>query len=156
MDINKNPNLVVGDVLTHILVSQKRAWLQFSSFFCCMSERWKPSVAVMHQSTFTLREDLRSQGRSNGGDIRRGHPVFSVSCLGFLPGGCWLVCLSQGTPTTATTLDFVTTAIGQITLSSHLFSPWPGGLLVVKKMSESNEQLVGWLVGKDGFKGGLD
>ena len=48
------------------------------------SERWKPLVAVMHQSTFTLREDLRRQGRSDGGDIRRGHPVLSVSCLGFL------------------------------------------------------------------------
>lgn len=41
-------------------------------------------VAVMHQSTFTLREDLRRQERSDGGDIRRGHPVLSVSCLGFL------------------------------------------------------------------------
>lgn len=38
----------------------------------------------MHQSTFSLREDLSRQGMSNGGDIRRGHPVFSVSCLGFL------------------------------------------------------------------------
>lgn len=38
----------------------------------------------MHQSTFTLREDLKRQGRSDGSDIRRGHPVLSVSCLGFL------------------------------------------------------------------------
>lgn len=38
----------------------------------------------MHQSTFTLRENLRRQGRSDGGVIRRGHPVLSVSCLGFL------------------------------------------------------------------------
>lgn len=37
----------------------------------------------MHQPTFTLREDLKRQGRSDGGDIRRGHPVLSVSRLGF-------------------------------------------------------------------------
>lgn len=38
----------------------------------------------MHQSRFTLREDVKRQGRSDGGDIRRGHPVLSVSCLSFL------------------------------------------------------------------------
>lgn len=41
-------------------------------------------VAVTHQSTFSLREDLKRQGRSDGSDIRRGHPVLSVSYLGFL------------------------------------------------------------------------
>lgn len=49
----------------------------------------------MHQSTFTPREDLSRQGTSNGGDIRRGHPVFSVSCGRLPPGGFCLVCLSQ-------------------------------------------------------------
>lgn len=49
----------------------------------------------MHQSTFTPREDLSRQGTSNGGDIRRGHPVFSVSCPGFLLEDFCLVCLSQ-------------------------------------------------------------
>lgn len=38
----------------------------------------------MHQSTFTLRGDVRRQGESDGGDIRRGHPVLSVSCPGLL------------------------------------------------------------------------
>lgn len=54
----------------------------------------------MHQSTFTPREDLSRQGTSNGGDIRRGHPVFSVSCPGFLLEDFCLVCLSQSSAVT--------------------------------------------------------
>lgn len=37
-----------------------------------------------HASVHIHPEGRFEQGRSNGGDIRRGHPVFSVSRLGFL------------------------------------------------------------------------
>lgn len=74
----------------------------------------------MHQSTFTLREDLRRQWKSDGGDIRRGHPVSSVSCLGFLLEDADL-CVYQRTVLSETDalLQFVVVLIGQITLNSH-------------------------------------
>lgn len=71
----------------HVLVSRRKKKernLVLAFLLTHGSERWKPLVAVMHQSTFTLREDFRRQGRSDGGDIRRGHAVSSVSCLAFL------------------------------------------------------------------------
>lgn len=103
-------NSAFNDNILRLIFFQKNDLLKKKSFnsssppiLCpCTrgSERLKPLVAVMHQSTFTPREDLSRQGTSNGGDMRRGHPVFSVSCGRLPPGGFCLVCLSQTRPVT--------------------------------------------------------
>jgi len=77
-------------------------------------------VAVMHQSTVTLGEDLRRQGCSDGGDIRRGHPDLSVSGLGFLLEDAGLCVYHRIVlPVMDVLLQFVATLMGHITLNSH-------------------------------------
>lgn len=145
MDINKTPNLFVGNVFMHILVLQKEHCCSFLLSYvalCCMSERWKPSMAVMHQSTFTLREDLEARGGlmvvTSGGD------TLSFCFMSGLPSWRMLTCVS---------------ITGHSRRHRHPFGFWNytdrtkhtklAFLLsfLVVKTSESNEWLVGWLVG---------
>lgn len=157
----KIPNLVRVNVRINvrILVSQKVRCcnLVFAFLLTHRSERRKPLVAVMHQPAFTLREGLRRQGRSDGGDIKMGHPVFSVSCLGFLLEGAGL-CVYHRTVLSVTDalLQFVVILIGQITLNSH-------SLTLTQWATCVENVQVGWMdgwingsaVGVDNFKAQL-
>lgn len=147
MDINKTPNLFVGDAFVHVLVSQKEHCCSF--LLSCVawvrggSLRWL-SCASPHSPWGKIWE---ARGRSNGGDIRRGHPVFSLSCLGF-PSWRMLTCVSiTGHPHQRRRRSFrFCNHTDRTNHTKPAFSPWPGGLLVVKT-SEANDCMVGWLVG---------
>lgn len=83
----------------YILVSQKE-WcytLVFAFLLTHRSERWKPSVAVMYQSTFTLRGRFEEAGEVWWWWHQKGTPCLVCFMSGLPPGGFWLVCLSQNT-----------------------------------------------------------